>query len=157
MNGTASYFEDMPLTLMRRGYAEPTWFSFSYSPIRDETGGVGGILCTVQETTERVRVETALRKSEERLQAVIDLVDISTYSWDPSTGALDWDARLKAMWGLLPDAPVSLDRWLSCIHPEDRARVEAALAHCIDPRGDGVYPTSTVLPYLRRGTLSVSA
>lgn len=139
MNGTASYYEDMPLTLMRRGYAEPTWFSFSYSPIRDETGGVGGVLCTVQETTERVRAETALRKSEERLQAVIDLVDISTYSWDPSTGALDWDARLKAMWGLLPDAPVSLDRWLSCIHPEDRARVEAALAHCIDPRGDGVY------------------
>ena len=34
MHGEASYFEDLPLTLMRRGYPEATWFSFSYSPIR---------------------------------------------------------------------------------------------------------------------------
>ena len=39
MRGEASYFEDMPLTLMRSGYPEQTWFSFSYSPVRDETGG----------------------------------------------------------------------------------------------------------------------
>ena len=124
---------------MRRGYPEATWFSFSYSPIRDETGGVGGILCTVHETTQRVHAETALRQSEARLQAAIDLVDLSPYTWDPATGALDWDARLKAMWGLSPDTPVSLDVWMSGIHPEDRAHVEAALAHCVDPTGDGVY------------------
>ncbi|WP_205772398.1 PAS domain S-box protein [Microvirga calopogonii] len=139
MHGEASYFEDLPLTLMRRGHPEATWFSFSYSPIGDETGGVGGILCTVHETTERVRAETALRRSKARLQAAIDLVDVSPYTWDPATGALDWDARLKAMWGLSPEAPVSLDVWMSGIHPEDRTQVETALASCVDPTGDGVY------------------
>ena len=63
MDGEAGYFEDLPLTLMRRGYPEATWFSFSYSPIRDETGGIGGILCTVHETTQRVHAETALRRA----------------------------------------------------------------------------------------------
>ena len=139
MHGEASYFEDLPLTLMRRGYPEATWFSFSYSPIRDETGGVGGILCTFHETTQRVHAETALRQSEARLQAAIDLVDVSPYTWDLATGVLDWDARLRAMWGLSPDKPVSPDVWMSGIHPEDRAQVEAALAHCVDPTGDGVY------------------
>lgn len=139
MHGEASYFEDLPLTLVRRGHPEATWFSFAYSPIRDETGGVGGVLCTVHETTQRVHAETALRQSEARLQAAIDLVDVSPYTWDPATGALDWDARLRTMWGLSPDTPVSLDVWMSGIHPEDRARVEAALAHCVDPAGDGVY------------------
>ena len=43
------------------------------------------------------------------------------------------------MWGLSPDKPVSPDVWMSGIHPEDRAQVEAALAHCVDPTGDGVY------------------
>ena len=43
------------------------------------------------------------------------------------------------MWGLSPDTPVSPDVWMSGIHPEDRAQVEAALAHCVDPTGDGVY------------------
>jgi PAS domain-containing protein len=144
MDGEASYFEDLPLTLMRRGYLEATWFSFSYSPIRDETGGIGGILCTVHETTERVRVEATLRQSEARLQAAIDLVDVSPYIWDPATGALDWDARLRAMWGLSLEMPVSLDVWMSGIHPEDRAQVEAALAHCVDPTGDGSTTSTTV-------------
>jgi PAS domain S-box-containing protein len=54
MQGEASFFEDMPLTLGRNGFRESTWFTFSYSPIRDETGGVAGVMCTVHETTGRM-------------------------------------------------------------------------------------------------------
>jgi PAS domain S-box-containing protein len=139
MRGEASYFDDLPLTLMRRGYPEQTWFSFSYSPIRDETGGVGGVLCTVHETTKRVQVEAALRESQARLQAAIDLVGLSPYTWNLVTGALDWDARLKAMWGLSADAQVDEAVFLSGMHPEDRPRVEAAIAQCSDPAGPGIY------------------
>ncbi|WP_114948441.1 PAS domain S-box protein, partial [Microvirga calopogonii] len=89
--------------------------------------------------TARKQAETALQASETRLQAAVDLVGLSPYTWDPATGALGWDARLKAMWGLPPDASVDHEVWLSGIHPEDRAQVDAALAHCVDPTGDGVY------------------
>ena len=89
--------------------------------------------------TARKQAEAALHASETRLQSAIDLVGLSPYTWDPATGALDWDARLKAMWGLPPDAHVDHEVWLSGIHPEDRAQVDAALAHCVDPTGDGVY------------------
>lgn len=78
-------------------------------------------------------------RSEARLQAAIDLVSLSPYSWDPATGALEWDARLKAMWGLPPDAYVDHDVWLSAIHPDDRPQVEDAVTRCTDPAGDGVY------------------
>ncbi|WP_373875969.1 PAS domain S-box protein [Methylobacterium soli] len=139
MKGEASYFEDLPFTLLRRGYPEETWFSFSYSPVRDEGGMVRGVLCTVHETTQRVRNEAALRETQARLQAAIDLVGLSPYSWDPGSGALEWDARLKAMWGLAPDAVVNHDVWLAGIHPEDRPRVEAAVAQCRNPSGDGIY------------------
>lgn len=87
----------------------------------------------------RKRAEARLRASEARLQAAVDLVGLSPYSWDPQTGALDWDARVKALWGLTPDAPVDKQVWLSAIHPDDRRRVEAAAARCADPSGDGVY------------------
>ena len=83
--------------------------------------------------------ERHLRESEARLQAAIDLVGLTPYSWDPVTGALQWDARLKAMWGLPPDAHVDEVVFRAGIHPDDRPRVEAALAACIDPSGDGVY------------------
>jgi PAS domain S-box-containing protein len=139
MKGEASYFEDLPLTLLRKGYPEETWFSFSYSPVCDEEGKVRGVLCTVHETTQRVRNEVALRETQARLQAAIDLAGLSPYTWDPGTGALEWDARLKAMWGLAPNAAVNHDVWLAGIHPEDRPRVEAAVAQCRNPSGDGIY------------------
>lgn len=54
--------EDLLLIMNRYGYEEETYFSFSYSPILDETGGVGGIFTPVIETTEKVisprRIET---------------------------------------------------------------------------------------------------
>ncbi len=65
--GEASFFEDMPIALRRHGYPEQAWFTFSYSPVRDEAGAVGGILCTVVETTDKVQA-LALRQAEDALR-----------------------------------------------------------------------------------------
>ncbi|WP_229447920.1 ATP-binding protein [Massilia sp. CF038] len=54
MAGRASYFEDLPLLIDRRGYPEPAWFTFSYSPMEDRAGTVAGLYCTVVETTPSV-------------------------------------------------------------------------------------------------------
>jgi PAS domain S-box-containing protein len=72
MRGDASYFENLPLTLERHGYPEETWWTFSYSPVRDESGGVGGLLCTVYETTSEVRARQALQSEKDRLQALFE-------------------------------------------------------------------------------------
>ncbi len=54
MQGTAVGFEDFLLPLDRHGFPEECYFNFSYSPIRDESGGVGGVLVTCTETTKRI-------------------------------------------------------------------------------------------------------
>jgi two-component system CheB/CheR fusion protein len=72
------------------------------------------------------------------LRAAVDLVGLGRYRSDPQTQAIEWDARLKAMWGLPADAPVDLGVFLAGIHPEDRDRVHAALGQSVDPEGDGV-------------------
>ena len=61
MRGQAVGLDDFMLPLDRHGFAEECYFSLSYSPIRDESGGVGGVLVTVTETTERVYSERRLR------------------------------------------------------------------------------------------------
>jgi PAS domain S-box-containing protein len=66
--GQASYREDLPLLLNRTGREEETWFTFSYSPVRDESGAVAGLFCACTETTNRVRLEAELRVSEGVLQ-----------------------------------------------------------------------------------------
>jgi signal transduction histidine kinase/CheY-like chemotaxis protein len=59
--GEAVRADDLLLVLERNGYPEECYFTFSYSPILDETGGVGGIFTPVHETTERVINERRLK------------------------------------------------------------------------------------------------
>jgi PAS domain S-box-containing protein len=49
-----TYDEALPFVMYRKGYAEETYVTFSYSPIPDDDGGFGGILCPVTEETERM-------------------------------------------------------------------------------------------------------
>ncbi len=65
--GKASYFENLPLVTDRKGYDEQTWFTFSYSPVRDESGAVAGMFCSTYESTESVVAERALRDERERM------------------------------------------------------------------------------------------
>ena len=61
LRGEATFSEDLLLFMERNGYPEEVYFTFSYSPIRDETGGVGGMFCACTETTETVLGERRLR------------------------------------------------------------------------------------------------
>jgi PAS domain S-box-containing protein len=72
MAGQAIYREDLPLVMNRKGYDEQTWFTFSYSPLRDECGQVAGMFCAVSETTRRVLAEHALRDLNETLERRVD-------------------------------------------------------------------------------------
>jgi PAS domain S-box-containing protein len=65
--GEATFWEDLPLTMQRKGYAEQTWFTFSYSPARDESGTVAGVFCACTETTRKVLAERQNADERERL------------------------------------------------------------------------------------------
>ncbi|HUK16554.1 MAG TPA: response regulator [Bryobacteraceae bacterium] len=59
--GEATRSDDLLLLLERHGYPEECYFTFSYSPIRDDSGTVVGVFTPVAETTERVIGERRLR------------------------------------------------------------------------------------------------
>ena len=64
--GEGSSYKNMPLTLTRNGYSEPTWWSFSYMPLRDETGAVVGMFSTVVDVTEKVLAEQLMAIGDKR-------------------------------------------------------------------------------------------
>jgi signal transduction histidine kinase len=72
MAGQATYSEDLPLLMNRKGFDEQTWFTFSYSPVRDEKGAVAGMFCACTETTRNVLAERALRELNETLERRVD-------------------------------------------------------------------------------------
>ena len=81
LRGKAVRANDLPLFLVRNGYPEECYFTFSYSPILDETGRVGGVFTPVHETTERVinerRLKTLSRLAEVRAEQAANAVKAS--------------------------------------------------------------------------------
>ena len=56
-SGKSAYLEKMRMFLDRDGFLEETWFTFSFSPITDESGGVGGLFHPVTEMTAQMLSE----------------------------------------------------------------------------------------------------
>lgn len=55
--GEATWNERVLLVMERQGYAEDTYFTWSYSPIPDDFGGIGGLFCACTEETQQVLAE----------------------------------------------------------------------------------------------------
>jgi PAS domain S-box-containing protein len=66
--GESTYFENLPLTMTRKGYPEQTWFTFSYSPLRGDEGEAAGMFCVCTETTATVLAERERLNETERLR-----------------------------------------------------------------------------------------
>ncbi|WP_052402799.1 PAS domain S-box protein [Muricoccus aerilatus] len=56
-DGEPTQMDDITLLMHRHGYLEETHFAFSYTPVRDEAGGVTGVFCACAETTAKVLAE----------------------------------------------------------------------------------------------------
>ena len=67
-----TYNEDQLLIMERSGYPEETYYTFSYSPIPDDDGGVGGIICANTDDTRRVIGERQLTLLRELAAATVD-------------------------------------------------------------------------------------
>lgn len=63
--GTAVENARLPLPIPRDGSLEERYWTYSFSPIPDESGGVGGVLATARDITEQVQDERQLRMFNE--------------------------------------------------------------------------------------------
>ena len=70
--GEATFNENMHLVMERNGFPEDTWYSFSYSPVRDESGAVAGMFCACTETTQHVLAERRKAAERERLARMFE-------------------------------------------------------------------------------------
>jgi PAS domain S-box-containing protein len=67
--GEATWNERVLLVMQRKGYAEDTWFTWSYSPIRDERDRIVGMFCACVEDTPRVELEKQRDRLLEQVQS----------------------------------------------------------------------------------------
>ena len=71
---------------------------------------------------ERRRQEAALRESAARLEKALAAGAVIAFEWDARTGSSHRSQNASNLLGYDPQSPISADRFLRLVHPDDRAR-----------------------------------
>jgi PAS domain S-box-containing protein len=69
--GESTWYENALVPIFRNGKIEDVYWTYSYSPVIDESGKPGGVFVTCTETTRNVNALDALQISEKRFQNLI--------------------------------------------------------------------------------------
>ncbi|WP_322105986.1 ATP-binding protein [Paraburkholderia sp. J41] len=131
LDGHPVYREDLPLVIDRSGQAEQTWFSFSYSPLRDQTGAIQGLVCTVWEATDKMLAQRRLRENEAQLRALTLASSNAIYRLSADWGEL---RELKGR-GFVSDARADCAWFDSYVPPAERQRVRSAIDEAVQTQG----------------------
>jgi PAS domain S-box-containing protein len=90
------------------------WLEVRLYPVQD------AVAFLFRDVTSAKRAADALRESEGRLRLAQEAGGVGAYDWNLKTGELYASDVAKRLWGIAPEAPVTLDYAVSLIHPEDR-------------------------------------
>lgn len=145
VNGESHKMHDIALVMQRKGYAEHTWFTYSYGPVRDDAGNILGLLCNCIETTDSIlrqrrqaadeavlrEHESASREDAERVQLALAAgAIIGTWFWDLPTDRFTVDEAFARAFGLDPAigrTGLSLAQVVATVHPDDQAGLAQAI------------------------------
>lgn len=81
----------------------------------------------------------ALSESEEQLRLATEAAEVGLWDLDMATDTLYWPSRVKSMFGIAAELPVSIADFHRGLYPEDRERTTAAFAAAIDPLQRALY------------------
>ena len=105
----------------------------------DGAGEYLGYVGSVIDIEERREAEDRLALSEEQLRLATESAEIGLWDVDARTDAMFWPPRVKAMFGISPDVPVTLADFPAGVHPEDRPAVTEAFEAARDPARRALY------------------
>jgi PAS domain S-box-containing protein len=114
-----------------------------------EVREVGDALAKASET--RQQMEHSLRESEDRLRVALASAETGAWDWDLTSGELTWDARMRELWGLSADDPVSFNVFAAGLNPLDREATFAAIDRAHDPVQHAEYDVEYRVKGLRDG------
>src|SRR5262249_36522876 len=97
------------------------------SLVRNHDNLPGYFVAVVEDTTEKVQAERALRDSEQRLALAQSAAHLFVWEQDLRTDLMFSAGEYARLYGFSLDQPLKCADWLQVVHPDDRDRVQAAL------------------------------
>jgi len=114
------------------------WHSLRWVAFEAEAPAAS-ILATGVDIHDLREAADRLAKSEEQLRLAVEAAEVGLWDVDPINDTLYWPPRVKAMFGISPEKPVSMADFYAGLHPEDRENTSAAYAAAADPSKRTLY------------------
>ncbi len=124
---------------LRHASSAYRWAIDAASPRFADDGEFLGYVGSVIDIDERRSAEERLAVSEEQLRLALEVAEIGQWDVDQATGSMFWPPRVKAMFGISADVPVTLDDFHAGVHPEDRDKTREAYESASDPELRALY------------------
>jgi PAS domain S-box-containing protein len=90
------------------------------------------LITRMRSEIEREQAEQAWRGAKDRLQLAFDAAQLGWWEYDPIRGLVWWDSRIKEMFDVAEDR-TDIEEFKRRVHPDDIARVWAAVEVALDP------------------------
>ena len=117
--GEAIWRENQLIPIFRNGQMEDVYWTFSYSPVRDESGHVAGVLVVCTDNTEAVQAVDSLRESERRFREMADMSPIWIWVTDTEVNVEYANRELLDFIGVANYADFTGQVWEKSVHPQD--------------------------------------
>ena len=91
----------------------------------------------LRSTAMRREIDREVRDGAERLRLALDAGRMGTWEWDIAASRVQWSPALEALHGFAPGTfPGTFEAYQRDVHPEDRERVQRAIAESLTGEGD---------------------
>ncbi|KVV15990.1 PAS domain S-box protein [Flavobacterium sp. TAB 87] len=121
----AYYGYEFPVTLVRYGKKEITYFNFVYHPLK-EGNVVTGIMVVATEVTSNVVAKKSLKENEQRLSIIIEASELGVWELDLLTYETTISDQALEVLGLANEKFESHEQLMSKMHPDDLGIRKAA-------------------------------
>ena len=112
------------------------WANGEMMVLRDEAGAAIGFVKILRDRTERKEAAARLQESQDRYRLAARATNDAIWDWNLATNHVLWNEALTEAYGHAPQTVEPTGDWLIAqVHPDDRARVDAAIHAVIDGVG----------------------
>ena len=109
------------------------WANLSVSLVHQADGSPLHFISQIKDISEQKQAEESVALSASQLAEAQHIAHVGSWEWDTETGAINWSEELFRIFGVDPNkGPMTYERYLTTIHPDDLARLEATVAEAAE-------------------------